>query len=946
MSIEAFSDRIPDYLKLTGHSKKNLADALGLHPTQLSHKLHHTANRVLTFAEIQNIIKILAEWEAISTKAEALELLALAHCPSFSLQEWASPPLNRLEVGNTDHLATRAVNRSKSIDLVTEKASKPGGKSISQSNLPVPLTSFVGRKKELNELKELITSTTQSLRLLTLLGTGGVGKTRLMVEVASGLVEHFEAGVWLVELASLTDPTLLAQAICNRLGLSEQPMRPLQATLTDYLRPKELLLLLDNCEHLLDECARLVAHLLQSCPRLKILTTSRESLSVPGELHFRVPSLALPEPGKAASLCGEALEKWEAVQLFVERSQLERPGLRLTDRNWPYIVQICQQLDGIPLALELAAARLGGMSLEQIASRLDQRFRLLTTGSRTVLPRHRTLLALIDWSYELLAEEEKVLLRALAVFRGGWTLEGAEAASGGAGFEKAEVEDLLLQLVNKSLVMAEEEEESESESVTALPRRFTMLETIRQYAFEKLVERGEQERQQCQHCLYFVKLAEEAKPAFTGPDQSGWLGRLEQEHNNFRAALSWLQDPARGSQTPAELAAELEVGDLSQASWAEISLRLSEVLWRFWYVRGYLSEGSNRLEAILSQARAAHPAVPASLLVRVWFGAAGLAFFQGDYHRAASLFEKSLTLSRAQGDRKGVARTLYGLGNIANVMGESQQAVALYEESIALFRELDDTGSHLAIALTNLVFQIVRQGENERALALTQEALNLLYPLGDKWGIALTKLNWGVVLIWRREYEVARPVFGESLTQFEALGDKRMAALARLYLGDIARVTGEIEQAIALIKEVQQVFSELGDKWNYALSLRCLGDVALSQGQYREAESIYREGLSIIYGLGTKLLMANLLLGLAASTLKQQRLGKAIKLCGAAEARRQASGEVWSPENQVLFEQTRQEACQQTARITFDQLYAEGQALNLAQTITLALEDKPGLVQR
>lgn len=452
MSLQSFTSKLQKYLKLSGNSRKTLAYALDLHPTQLSHKLNGTDQRTLSFAEVKSIVKTLTEWEAISTRQEAQELLALIGCPTFNPEEWASPPLNRLEVTDfPGSLPPTSRPQPGSTGGARKAADKPAGPIpvyTPRHNLPASLTSFIGRGPELKELRHFLTTKTKPLRLLTLLRAGGVGKSRLMLEVAAGLVDQFEGGVWLVELASLTDSARLAQVVCVRLGLTEQALRPFQETLIDYLQGKELLLLLDNCEHLIEACAFLVEYLLKDCPRLKILTTSREILGIRGELHFRVPSLALPGPGKLTPV--EPLKQCESVRLFLDRAQLERSNFNLDSQNAPAVVQICQRLDGIPLAIELAAARLNGLTVDQIASRLDQRFGLLTTGSRTALPRQQTLRALIDWSYELLPEPEKALLRGLAVFRGGWNLEAAAAISRGEGVDPAEVENLLLQLINKS----------------------------------------------------------------------------------------------------------------------------------------------------------------------------------------------------------------------------------------------------------------------------------------------------------------------------------------------------------------------------------------------------------------------------------------------------------------------------------------------------------------
>src|SRR5579884_1453224 len=499
------------------------------------------------------------------------------------------------------------------------------------TNLPVQLTSFIGREKEMEEIKRLLSRT----RLLTLTGSGGCGKTRLAAQVGADLLADFADGVWLVELAAIADPALVPQTVASTLGIREEPGQRLLETLQQHLKPKSLLLLLDNCEHLSAACAQLAETLLQACPNLRILASSREALGIAGELAYRVPSLSLPElprlPSAEAALV-PALARCEATRLFVERAALSYPGFALTEQNAPAVAQVCVRLDGIPLAIELAAARIKVLSADQIAARLDDRFRLLTGGSRTALPRQQTLRALIDWSYDLLSEAERTLLRRLSVFLGGWTLEAAEAvcadashappraAAMGAGEHAAApleagsrenaggpvaaeaVLDLLSRLVDKSLVLVEESAEAEA--------RYRLLETVRQYSRDRLMESEEARDLRCRHRDWFLTLAEGAERRLRGPDQVAWLNRLAQEHDNLRMALEWCR-------------AEEDAG-------AEAGLRLAGALWRFWRVRGYLSEGRERLEAALAQASASERTAQRA---KALYGLAALAWGQGDYTR-------------------------------------------------------------------------------------------------------------------------------------------------------------------------------------------------------------------------------------------------------------------------------------------------------------------------
>ncbi|HEV2741795.1 MAG TPA: hypothetical protein VGV91_01430 [Rubrobacter sp.] len=392
------------------------------------------------------------------------------------------------------------------------------------NNLPLELSSFVGREKELAEVGRLL----ENNRLMTLTGTGGCGKTRLALAVAGELVDGFEGGVRLVELAPLADPSLVPQAVGSTLGVREQPGRSPTETLSDYLRPKKALIILDNCEHLVEACAELAETLLRSCPKLRVLATSREALGITGEVAWPVPSLSLPDLRRLPEI--EGLPRNEAIRLYLERTAAVKPSFALTEQNAPLVARVCYQLDGIPLAIELAAARAKVLSVEQIADRLDDSFRLLSAGGRTVSPRHSTLQAAMDWSHELLSDEEQVLFRRLSVFAGGFTLEAAESACAGEDLGGDEVLGLLSHLVDKSLVVAWERDEQ---------MRYRLLETVRQYGRDKLRGSGEDAELGRRHAAFFVTLAEEAERERSGPDQARWLVRLEAEHDNVRAALSW-----------------------------------------------------------------------------------------------------------------------------------------------------------------------------------------------------------------------------------------------------------------------------------------------------------------------------------------------------------------------------------------------------------------------
>src|SRR6266542_3179413 len=396
--------------------------------------------------------------------------------------------------------------------------------STAKQNLPHQLTSFVGREQEMAQLEELVLSN----RLVTLTGAGGAGKTRLAIEVASRLIDAFPDGVWLVELATLSDPRLVPQATAQALALPKQPTRPVIETLSDYLALKKLLLVLDNAEHLLEGCVQFVDLILRHSPDVAVLVTSCERLAITGELTYRVPSLTVPETSD--TLRPETVSRYEGVRLFVERAKLGRPDFDVTTGNASAVASICARLDGMPLAIELAAPRLRLMSAEELSQRLDRRFALLTDGSRTALPRHRTLRSTIDWSYDLLTDVEQAMLRRVAVFAGGWTLAAAEHVCTGEGIEKSDTIGLLTSLADKNLVITEEHEGA---------TRYRMLETIRQYALDRLRESDEEARWRNRHFAWVLALAEESYEQLVGPQQSLWIDRIARELDNFRAALRW-----------------------------------------------------------------------------------------------------------------------------------------------------------------------------------------------------------------------------------------------------------------------------------------------------------------------------------------------------------------------------------------------------------------------
>ena len=629
------------------------------------------------------------------------------------------------------------------------------------NNLPRQLTGFVGRENEMAEVKRLLTTTF----LLTLTGTGGAGKTRLALQVAADVLEGYPDGVWLTELAALSDPALVPQTVAAALGVREVPGRPMLETLLYYLERKKLLLILDNCEHLVAACAQLVGELLRTCPGLRILATSREPLGIQGEIDWRVPSLSLPDRRQLPSF--ERLAQVEAVRLFVERAVAAKPTFALTPENAAPVAAVVQRLDGIPLAIELAAARVPALSVDQIAARLGDRFRLLTRGSRASLPRQQTLRATLDWSYQLLTEREQRLLRRFAVFAGGWTLEAAEAVCGGDGIEEFEVLDLLTQLVFKSLVVTDEQNGEV---------RYRFLETVRQYGLEKLEESGETDTIRKRHRNWYLAFAERAEPELMGVKQATWFDQLEVEHDNLRAALK----------------CSLEGGD------PEAGLRLAGAVWRFWYVRGYIGEGLGWLEAVLSVRRG----TAAPFVAKALMAAGGLAFVQGDYVQGRRLYEDSLTMWRELGDRRQIAYLLSNLGFLTTAQGDYVAARSLLEESLAIRRELGDKRG-TATSLNNLGLLLYRVGDPVAARALFNEGLAIWREFGDKQHIAMALTNLGLVASTQGDYALARSLYEEGLGIRKALGDKQGMAYTLEGFAGLAVAQGHGIRAARLLGAVE-----------------------------------------------------------------------------------------------------------------------------------------------
>ena len=730
-------------------------------------------------------------------------------------------------------------------------------------NLPAQLTSFIGREQEIAEAREALAST----RILTFIGPGGTGKTRLSLQVAAEQISEFKDGVWLIELAQLTDPTYILSTIASTFHLRELQGVPLSDTVTDYLRGKQLLLVLDNCEHLIEACARLSDHFLHACPKLKIIASSREALGIGGETVYRVPSLSLPQDGEGLRDAGN-LMRYEATRLFIERARKANPAFALTTGNAPYVTQICQRLDGIPLAIELAAARLTLFTPQQIAERLGDRFKLLTSGSRTALPRQQTLRALIDWSYLTLNETEQNVLRQLAVFSGGWTFEAAESV---AGDDSRVAMDGLSGLVNKSLVNVEEKE---GES------RYRYLETIRQYAMEKLLETGEAVHARDRHLAYFLEVSRHADEKFRTAQRLMWVNRLEIEHDNLRAALGWALE-----------------------SHPESALQMVCSLAGFWLSRRYMTEGCSWCQAAISRVEALSAAGRNIDRTRAqaYSALAMLSINHGEHHTGEIAARKGVALARQLEDPLLLAHALHLLGMSATFSGDVTLAFDSLRESEALCRKFG-YDNDLAVVLESLAYATLEiQGPKaaEQLQSYLEESL------------ALSQGSVDPEAAVRREGVLAR------------------LSLSR---GDMAEARKHADLMLDLHKEMGDQLSVTGHQSGMA-------HVARQVGNYKEALALYRETLPDWQKMGHRGAVAHQLECFAFIAKAQEQGERAVKLMSAAEALRAASGALRTPQERIEYDRELTGLRAGMDEKTFDLLWAEGGSLNMDQAIDFALSE-------
>jgi predicted ATPase len=764
------------------------------------------------------------------------------------------------------------------------------------NNLPAALTSFVGREREIADVKRLLSTT----HLLTLTGSGGCGKTRLSLQVAADLLDTFPGGVWFVELAALSDPATVPRALATAMGVREDPAKPILATISENLRHKTALLILDNCEHLIGACAEATDSLLRTCPTLRVITSSREALGIAGETVWRVPSLPVPDLKNLPPV--DELIKNETVRLFCDRALAVAPTFSLTDQTASSVVQVCQRLDGIPLAIELAAARVNVLHVDQIADRLNDRFRLLTGGSRTALPRHRTLRAAVDWSYDLLSDAERKLLRRIATFAGGFTLEAAETVCADDDVRAQDVLDLLPRLVEKSLVTVEKNDHE---------ARYSLLDMVRQYGRERLLESGEAELMGRRQRDHFLALAEKAAPELIGADQVRWFDRLDLELENFRAALTWCQGDPQG---------------------VEPGLRLAAALSRFWFVRGYFEEGRMWLKEAMARAGTSKRTAEWAKALR---GAGALALIQSDYVSARSLFEESLAIFRELGDRGAVAATLLNLASTSQYESNLALAQSYCEEALSKFRELG-AARGIATAVSTLSVVLHRQGENDRARLLLQESLAIFRELNLKEGIAQNLDLLGVVASSYGDYASARPLHEECLAIHRRSGDKAKMMVALLNLGHAALGQGDINEAESVLQESLLIATQLGARRWTSLAMHNLGLAALKRADHKSARDYLLNGMRLRAELGDKLGIAYSLEGVAALYVAEGNMTPAVRMFASAETLRAAVGAPLERAEQHEYRQLVESVRASLAPEIFEAEWKAGTSIALSDAIAQA----------
>jgi predicted ATPase/class 3 adenylate cyclase/DNA-binding XRE family transcriptional regulator len=776
------------------------------------------------------------------------------------------------------------------------------------NNLPIQPTTFIGREKAVTTLCDL--ARRPEVRLLTLTGPGGVGKTRLSLQVAAELSELFVDGVFVVPLAPVSDPEQVVPAIAQTLSIGEVGDQPLLALVKSVLKEKHILLLLDNFEQVSDAALQ-IADLLSACSKLKVLVTSRVALHVRAEQEFAVPPFSVPDSKRLPDL--DTLEQYESVALFIARAQAVKPDFQVINANAPAVAGICARLDGLPLAIELAAARVKYYQPQVLLERLEQGLGLLSGGARDLPARQRTLRGAIAWSYDLLSPEEQALFRRLAVFVDGCSEEAAAEVHFAVGELADDVLEILFSLVDKSLLRQVEWEEGEESEP-----RFWMLQVLREFGLECLTSAEELDMTRTAHALYFLARAEEAEPYLLGDESSRWFAKLEQEHENLRAALNWLLEQAG-----------FRAGGEEGKRWAELAMRLSGVLYWFWNIHGHLREGRSFLERAL----AVRKGVAARVQIKVLNAATVLAITQDDLERAEQLCRESLSLYQELGDPVDRVAILWQLGFVAWARCQYVEARAQLEEALVLYHKLGDTFNE-ARTLAYLARVFAAQGEYSRARAHAEESLRLSRALGNKGRIAFALYELvRVRFLAQDDFAQTHGLAEQCLALYREVGDTQYIAVLLSLLGEMHLIQGELGQAHELLEESVVTFKELGDRWSTAEALITFARVASSQGELAIARVHYQESLEIAREIDAKNLIASALEGAGAVVAAQGEPEWAARLWGTAQALRVTIGAPLPPIYRADYEAALDSARTHLGEEVFATALAEGRDMTLEQAL-------------
>jgi predicted ATPase/DNA-binding SARP family transcriptional activator len=838
---------------------------------------------------------------------QLMRLLALSGRSSEALLQYeACRDILQKELGVEPSEETKALHEQ----LLKGEALHGTPTKQPQHNLPLPLSNLIGRDEELAQIRKKLEE--PSSRLLTLIGVGGIGKTRLGLHTAAAAIDRYPDGVWLVELAALNEEEILPDEIAAVFGVSAQEVRSgigVTDVLVDYLQDKSILLVLDNCEHLIDTCAKFAESLLNGCPNVKILATSREAFGIREERIFHVSPLSLPP--RESSLNGKEIEKYPAVELFLERAATIQPDFKLTANNKPLLAEICWQLEGIPLAIELAAARVKVISLDQIARRLKDRFQLLTGGPRTALPRHQTLQATMDWSYGLLPELERALLRRLSVFSGGWALKAAEEVVSFGEMAPEEVLDLLCNLVDKSLVLVEDQ---------GAKVRYGMLETVRQYGTRMLSEEEEVEEARRRHANFFVQLAEETDEGLRDFRQVESMNILDTEHDNLRGALRWATD----------------------SNETDLAFRLVGALGWYWFMRGHWKESWRWLQIAHQLESGSDPVVRAKAICR----SVGLEIIRGNMIGTVELVEEAMDICRKAGNEEGLAWSLNIMGQAKTWFDEqTDEAIPYLSESVDLFSSLEDDWG-VAFGLRYIGQMVEYQGEYERGINLQKESIALFERVGDAWNAAHSLFLMGGSATRHNDYELAEWALGQSLKKCGMIGDKVMEGHALRGLGQLALQKDDLEEAEEIYLEALEALQKIGDDNCVASVSRGLGEVAQRKGDFDKAAQFLSQSLLLYKKLGIDDFAALLIDRFASLAVALKKRERAARLLG-------ASKDLDGTPKQISPPQYRKERVDLTTSVKkllgekeFKKLFEEGAAMSLEDAVAYALEETGEMEQK